>query len=221
MKNYRKEELKTYVIANILLIIWLSDIMQYILNAINEYSKTNIDLIVTPVLLSSIIYIYIFIADSIIPSELKERIVFILKNRPGETIFTDMQNTSFKDSRFTQEQALNKYKDIYDEIGSINDDGKKREIENSKWYSIYLKYQENGSVSEAQKDYLLSRDLCVISVVIFIAFVIISIFDLNIKNEPNICLVILIEIGITMYAANVKAKRFVTNVIARDINGKR
>lgn len=220
MKDYRKEELKAYVIANIILMIWLSGILNEILNLFNDYSNSFIETIVTPALLSSMICIYIFIIDSIIPANWKEAIIFLIKKRPGETIFTKMKDKSFYDARFTRESAISKYQAIYDEIDKETDKKKKRNIENSKWYQIYLKYQENGSVSGSQRDFLLTRDLCITSIILLLGFIFVCLMYKSITNKPIIYIIIIAEIVFTWIATQVKAYRFVTNVIARDIYNK-
>ena len=65
MKDYRKEELKTYVIGNILIILLFSGVFEKIFYLPEDLSVGVTDIVsklLGSALLSSIIYIYVFIA---------------------------------------------------------------------------------------------------------------------------------------------------------------
>ena len=76
MKEYRKEELRSYVIGNIIFIITLSGIFDSVLSKSIADLMDVIHLIFESALLSSILYIYIYIIDSLVPPSLKDKISF-------------------------------------------------------------------------------------------------------------------------------------------------
>ena len=220
MKEYRKEELKYYVIGNILIILLLSDVVKKLWGysqGIPENIIENIAKLLGVSLLSSIIYIYVFILDSIVPSKLKQFIIFFPFGEPGKTIFQKIRKKNI-DSRFTQEDTVVKYSSIYTEQDSIKDKKKQEEYQNSKWYSIYQSIEDNPTVVQSQKDFLLNRDMCIITIVIGVIYVIIS----KVSGLYEIRKIVIYWLGgeliVTYVAAKSKAKRFVLNVIAKDIH---
>lgn len=219
-KEYRKNEQKDFVLVNMLIILYLSEAINQIANIENMMPSIIITKIVDFSFVSSIVYLLIFIIDSLIPIELKEWIIYLFTGTPGETIFTKIKNNKIKDIRFSKENVLEKYKDIYEKIENINCDKEKKRIENESWYSIYLCYKELGSIETSQNDFLLARDLCITSVVIFAVYLLCSLVFKLLDFKIIILLLLITEIIITKIASYFKAKRFVTNVIAIDVNTK-
>ena len=62
--------------------------------------------IINSLLSTSIMIIFVIIADSVIDNKVKERIVFWQKSMPGTTVFSDIKNEKIKDDRFTREAVL-------------------------------------------------------------------------------------------------------------------
>ena len=79
IKDYRNKELKSYVIGNILLILFFSgpfkDIFLQDIDTVLDIWGT----IIESALVSSIIYIYVFLLDSLLPGNLKQRIAYFPK----------------------------------------------------------------------------------------------------------------------------------------------
>ena len=222
MKDYRKDELKTYVIGNILIILMFSGLFEIFFTLSEELSEEIIDIVsklLGATLFSSILYIYVFILDSFIPSKLKDFVVYFPCGRPGDKIFEKIREKRI-DSRFTQEDAITKYQEIYKELDIISDRKKKHVFQNSKWYGIYQSIEENPTVALAQKDFLLNRDMCIITVVILILYVLISWISKIYTIKGGALIWLLVEILLTNIAAKGKAKRFALNVIAKDIHRK-
>lgn len=222
MKDYRKEELKTYVIGNILIILMFSGVFEKIFYLPEDLSVGVTDIVsklLGSALLSSIIYIYVFILDSLVPSKLKDFIVYFPCGRPGDKIFEKVREKRI-DPRFTQEDATIKYQETYKELDLIFDKKKKHAFQNSKWYGIYQSIEENPTVALAQKDFLLNRDMCNITVAILILYVLISWISKIYTIKVGALMWLLVEILLTNIAAKGKAKRFALNVIAKDIHSK-
>ena len=90
--------------------------------------------------------------------------------------------------------------------------------ENSQWYKIYCRYQEKGAVSQAQKDYLLCRDLF-IGTIAFTGLYLISIIVFRgiVYFSIKFLITLITMAIITNIATHKKMVRFVSNVIALDI----
>lgn len=111
IKDYREKELKTLVIANILVILCLNGLITFdgILEE-NNYMKLLVT-IINSGLFASIIYTLVTVCDCMISSELKRYIVFWWCPMPGETVFSDIK-TDAKDGRFTSAEAIESYEEI-------------------------------------------------------------------------------------------------------------
>ena len=105
IKDYREKELKTLVIANILVILCLNELITFegILEE-NSYMKLLVT-IINSGLFAAIIYTMVTVFDCMISSKLKRYIVFWWFPMPGETIFSDIK-TDAKDERFTSAEAI-------------------------------------------------------------------------------------------------------------------
>ena len=72
IKDYRNNELKNYVIGNILLVLYFSSIFDNLFT-LDINSNLNIwKTLIESALVSSIIYIYVFLLDSLIPGDIKQ-----------------------------------------------------------------------------------------------------------------------------------------------------
>lgn len=216
IKDYREKELKSYVIGNILIIFLGTGLLNDIIVPVNDVKNLGflVSLINTTVL-SAVIYIYVFLADAMVPSSIKDMVVWTFFGKPGETIFTDIQKGS-KDKRFTTDSVEKKYSDIYEEIGNEKDPSEKKKIQNSKWYSIYKKHKKEAQVYISHRDSLLCRDSCIITFWLLCGYLIF----INIYGAPISCKTVcflLAEFVITWIIAQVKGKRFAYNVIATDV----
>lgn len=213
IKDYREKELKNYIIGNILLLLSFSGNLHKLIIWGIDNSYDMWEIIIESALLSSILYIYVFIMDSLISAEMKFTICYLgTEKQPGNTIFTNMRK-KLKDDRFSQYDVLNKYKEIYENMPIEN----RRKYENNQWYKLYNGCKDENKVYTSHRDYLLCRDLCVSSIWIFLIYLLL-VFLLNIFNFSwRICVFILLEIVVTDIAMRVKGERFAYNVIAVDI----
>lgn len=219
LKEYRNKEFKNYVILNICIILFYS--IDFCKLNIEEL-KVNFEVFQKffPLILSSsAIYVYVFLIDSLLPDGYKAKIVTLWSDLPGFTVFTNMKK-EVKDGRFTKEQVLEKYNNIYERMDKINDSDKLKRFENAEWYKIYQKHKESTKILVSNRDYLLCRDLCSISLLISIIYVVVTIcFDMIVFNW-SVLGFLFVEYIITKFGAKHKAKRLVMNVISEDINKK-
>jgi hypothetical protein len=156
IKDYREKELKWYILAYLLLVL-------YVLNPtlLDDYGGTEnlIDAIIgllSNVLLTGVICVLTFIFDSLYSTKLKEAVLFLgFTKMPGKTIFTRIKKGKLRDVRFSVTTLAETYADI---IGKIP--AKEKDIfENEQWYLIYSIYKEKSMVLQAHRDFLLCRDL--------------------------------------------------------------
>ena len=228
IKDYRASELKNYVIGNIMVICVITGAFDFVFDGLStyaSYSKSDILLdfassIMTELIgvgiISSIIYIYVFIIDSILPGNLKFFICYFGKHQPGYTIFEDMKK-EVKDDRFTRDQVIKKYQGIYDLLEDIGSHELRRKKQNAEWYKIYQKHRDEGMISVANRDYLLARDLCVISLIILGIYIALCALT-PLTHNCEVLAFIVIEFLVTNLAMRSKGRRLAYNVIAADVS---
>lgn len=215
IKDYRNSELKSYVFGNILLIIVSSGLLDKImLLTENTNMLTVFNVLLSSTILSSIMYVFIFLADSVIPSRWKERVIWIFSGLPGERIFSDIKRNC-RDIRFSSKEASDRYTEIYKAIGKSDKKSKKR-VENHNWYLIYKKHESNEQILTSQRDYLLCRDLVFMTIFIFFGYIILQVYRQAVVSWKMIGIFIF-EFAISWVCACIKGRRFVYNVIALDI----
>lgn len=212
IKDYRSNEQKMFVVANIFVLMVLSPI------TVDEYRyqvdkyEVFID-IIDASLLYSAIYIYSFVADSLFSSELKAKLLYIWKCSPGEEVFSYLQKKN-TDHRFSTKRLVEKYNVIYENMPK--DEKARRLYENEKWYERYNRCRDVPMIYNSNRDYLLCRDLYVSTLIIGICYLVsccvLSVFSYK-------CVLYLVAMSIaTNVAARIKGRRFVNNVIAYDLH---
>ncbi|MDE6432632.1 MAG: hypothetical protein K2L07_00210 [Lachnospiraceae bacterium] len=221
LKDYREKELKNYIIGNALIIVALSGTFDVLSNLarMNEVTNNAFSTLVAELIsagiLSSILYTYVFIFDSIIPGNLKDIICNLHRPLPGEVIFEEMKK-KVNDKRFTKEQVSEKYADVYEKLENLTKK-EKRKASNSVWYAVYRKHENETKVFISNRDYLLCRDLCISTLYIGLMYFVLCKFSIIAFNREIVTMLI-IELIATNIAMRSKQKRFVYNVIATDIH---
>ncbi|MDB8699267.1 hypothetical protein PNU98_16200 [[Ruminococcus] gnavus] len=214
IKDYRNNELKNYVIGNILLVLYFSGIFDNLFT-LDINSNLNIwKTLIESALVSSIIYIYVFLLDSLIPGDIKQKVAYFhIGKLPGYTIFTKMKQNN-KDDRFTHADIVKKYASIYSNMPV----GKKEKgkYENAQWYKIYNNYKNKSKILIANRDFLLSRDLTIITIMLIIIYFILIGLKIIVFSK-TIVTVMLIELIVSNISMRGKATRLAYNVISEDI----
>ncbi len=215
MKNYREKELKYLLLAYLILFSILCTPLSV---SISLCDVATILTSIENIALSFVLTLFTFLCDGLIDSRVKDcAITLSFPAKSGKNIFSRIKNQEVQDWRFTQDEALLRYNEI---ISAFPHDAQEREsYENSKWYQIYLTHQKEGQVFQSQQDYLLCRDLYMLTI-IFLPIYIISCFIFHeIVSFSLTFLIILLFIAIVCnLATRIKMDRFVTNVIALDIH---
>ena len=219
LKSYREIELRYYVIGNILLMTLLTGLFPTINTPDISSNVKLVNELLTTAIISSIIYVYIFLMDSLVPPKFRQYAVFFPNGKmPGATVFTKIKNKTV-DVRFTPEDAKKRYAKEYAELDIISDTKLQQAKENSLWYRIYIHHENDEKIRRIQHDSLLCRDLFIATIwlgLIVIALYLLGIFPINKK-----CIIVVgTELVLTNIAARVKAKRFVYTVIAQDVHSK-
>ncbi|MEI0550319.1 hypothetical protein R4K89_08390 [Brachyspira intermedia] len=208
LKDYRNKELKYYSIACLIVLFYIENKNNI---SLNDIFNKNFSLLLG----TSLIYIFSFILDSIF--SYKDTIIefFGLKKLPSKTIFSKIENNKLKDIRFTKNEVLTKYKNIYRDIPT--DENEKYKYENSEWYKIYSSNRNESVIFYSQRDFLLCRDIFFNTFFILILYII-NVFTLKIFSFHLYYIVFLIfMLFFSFFITHNKALKFVTNVIAFDL----
>lgn len=214
IKDYRNNELKNYVIGNILLVLYFSGMFDKIFSQ-DINSNLNIwGIVIESALISSIIYIYVFLLDSMIPGDIKQKIAYFhIGKLPGYTIFTKVKEGE-KDDRFTQADVMKKYSQIYTNM-PVNK--KEREkYENAQWYKMYKDCRNENKILIANRDFLLCRDITIITMMLLILYFILTSLKIIVFSKI-IAIIIVVELIVSNISMRGKARRLAYNVISEDI----
>jgi len=201
----------------LLFLLWCTPIFEQIPETIENNYK-NIISIAEGVTISGILSLITFLGDSLISSNLKDKLVgLFFIPRSGQTIFTRISNKKVNDDRFLSSDAVSRYSEIIE-----NRPAQKKErlcYENTYWYKIYSEHKKEGAITQAQTDYLLCRDLF-IETLEFLVLYIISLFIFNgtVHFSWHFILTLLVMAAIANMSTHVKMNRFVNTVIAVDIS---
>jgi len=215
MKNCRENELKSYVLGCVLIIVFISTKSEMLAYLDGKHYDLLI-LLISSGILSTVFYSFVFVFDSILPVRFKEIVSSLSAHLPGERVWSEIKSGK-KDKRFTNKDVLDKYKEIFDGIPNNNE---KRAYENSKWYSVYSKVEKHKKVEQAQKDYLLCRDLTSANIVMMVIYILFSLGLKVLNFSWHIVVLFTLFYLLMVVATRNKAKRFVYTVIATDLYAK-
>lgn len=220
LKDYREKELKSYVIGNILIILLVTGIFREIFsieeNVLFEIFKSLFE----SAIISSVLYIYVFIVDSLIPGDKKFEICYLgYMKMPGFTIFIDAQDGKKKalDGRYTAEDVKTTYVDIYTSLEQATNMEQKKELQNTYWYHIYRLHETEPAIYTANRDFLLCRDICIMTVWLLLAYWgACAMSVLSFSCELTAFFVV--EFVFAFFAVRGKGARLARNVLAADIH---
>lgn len=217
MKNYRDSELKSYVIAAILMYFIVINGISGILN-VEELSILQFVIeLLNVALISSSIYAFVFVLDSVYGSDLKRTLVFLFTDEPGQIIFDTIKKRK-SDIRFSNNDVEKYYKDIYAQMPK--DRKGKKVYQNQQWYHIYHQYRDVEMVTTSAKDFRLCRDIFISTINIFIIYIVLCFISEIVEFNKYYIGFLIIMIIISNIATRNKGKRWVYNVIAHDISEK-
>lgn len=212
LKDYRNNELKWFLFANILLMI-ISSRKLVFGNTVDSWIN-GISSLLNISAFSSAIYILTFVFDSVVPSRVKVFLVFLWRKQPSCTIFTDMEK-KFGDNRFTLDDVKNKYPQIFEQIK-----GKPRKFDQTHlWYEIYDRNRDNTIVFGSNRDYLLLRDMHAQTIMLILVYIAICHIVDNVVFSWKFILYLASMTILLNISARVQGNRLMYNVLSVDING--
>lgn len=219
-KSYRKYELKYFIFTNIVIMIliktWNNSSLEEIITA-NWLG--NINKILSFSILSIVIYIVIFLIDSLIPGDIKWNLVYFHGRRPAEVIFEEIKKEKEKDARYSVEQLEARCKKIYELLDKC-DEKEKYKKSTSEWYRLFTKYENKEKITNAKRDYVITRDMY-ISILFLAAFsIIVKIFAITHYVTYRFIVVEIVEILLLRKAVKARGKRLCRNVVAVHIASK-
>jgi len=215
MKNYRDSELKSYVIAAILIyFITVNGISGLLKQEDISILQLVIELL-NIAIISSSIYAFVFVLDSVYGSDLKRKLVFLFTDEPGQIIFEVIKKNK-NDIRFSNTDVEKYYENIYSHMPQ--DKNKKKTYQNQQWYRIYHQYRDIEMVTTSAKDFRLCRDIFISTINIFIIYFILCIISEIVEFNKYYIGFLITMIIISNIATKNKGKRWVYNVIAHDIS---
>lgn len=218
MKDYRDKEMKNLMyILFFLFLIWCTPVLEHI-KATEEQSNYGVlASLLESAVISGILSCATLLCDCLVSSSLKDKLVGLFCiPRAGEMVFSRIRSQKLKDDRFQISDAATVYADIIQQLPA--DKESCRRYENKHWYRLYQKHQENGPVSQCQKDYLMCRDLY-IEVLSFLAMYILSLLVFRstvVFSKKFVAMSVLLAAAFN-YCSHLKMNRFVNTVIAVDL----
>lgn len=215
IKDYRSKELLWYIIAQVLLVIIFQN--SNILKLDSDKLKELMMATVSSTLFSSVIGVISFVFNSMFSDELKYKLLYFGSNRPGECVFENIKN-NHSDFRYTKERAMDAYKEIYENMP--NDKKLKKAYQNDQWYKIFSKHQDFITVSNSHRDYLLCRDIYFATIMVIFFYILISILLVEVTFSWKLLVFEFVLLLVSNVATRQRGKRFVSNVIARDLQNK-
>lgn len=226
IKEYRKNELRDFVLVNVLMILYFSEMLEPLFESLGSQEFSTGLLYMAQVVfenafVTAVVYVYVFIFDSLIAGDAKFKVTYFgIKGMPGETVFTELRKGMIKDNRFTMEDFLFVYSGFFKKLDSdtCTDIKAKRRYENSFWYKLYTKYASSEQkLGVAQKDYLLCRDMTMACLYLMPLYLIGCMLISDMKFSMNVVIMLVIEIFLCDVAMRSKGRRFAVDVIAIDL----
>ncbi|MCT3574552.1 MULTISPECIES: hypothetical protein [Lactobacillaceae] len=210
LKIYKTKEVQYFICANAIIITLFSTKISH------KYFVNNYDFIFSLfTFLGSmgIIYIYSNILDSVMSTRIKNVLVFGNMNKmPGNTALTKLFYGNYSDFRVSKINLQKFYKNIWKEINQNSQD---KLYQNKKWYALYTAVRNENIIFFSNSNYLLTRDISVLSIVFVIFYPLMSKFPYIYYNYKVHIYFIIIWI-ITTYAAHKTGEKFANNVLVEN-----
>lgn len=207
-KTLKQENLRyvqAYTISLVVIFWWLAQGLS-IQEILDSASTANdwLEKLLSATFFAAIAYVATIILSGLLPSKAKYILVFwrLKYVLPGHRAFSELMD---KDPRIDTNLLIERY-------GQLPQDPK---IQNKLWYRIYKEYEMNKTVLEAQKSFLLMREMTAITAILIPVFTIIGLW---ISPDWSIftfyLLTLLILASVTATAGRNYGERLVLNVMA-------
>lgn len=207
LKNYKIKEIQYFICANSIIITLFSTKISH------KYFVNNYDFVFSVfTFLGSmgIIYIYSNILDSVLSTKVKNILVFgKIAKMPGNKALTKLFYKNYSDFRVSTINLQRFYKNTWKEINQNSQD---ELYQNKKWYALYIAVRNESIIFFSNSNYLLTRDISVLSIVFVISYPFLPRFPYIYYNYKVHIYFIVIWI-IATYAAHKTGEKFANNVL--------
>lgn len=208
LKNYKNKELQYFIYTNLLIITLFSTKISH------KFFINNYDFILslfTFLANMGIVYTYSNILDSILPTNIKNILVFGKTTKiPGNKAITKVFNKNYSDPRVSTTKLRDFYQDTWNEI--VQKKHHNELYQNKKWYNLYISVRNESIIFFSNSNYLLARDISVLSILFVIFYPFMQIFPYIYYNYILHIYFVFIWI-LTIFAAHETGKKFANNVL--------
>ena len=215
IKNYKYKELRQYIISYLLITIASVGFCTRATIGNLDWYSSLFNMIAIDVLVGAICTL-VFVLNELWSDKSKTRLVY--HQMPSDAVFSDIASGKIDATGFDLETAQKMYGHMADAPANL---------QTAEWNKLLQKSRisEMGNVIEAERLQLMTRDICMSTISLFImtlaALVVLEIFSAN-KWDPIKMFIIPLVYLLVMFftsraAARSRAKRFVAIVIKNDV----
>lgn len=207
LKKYKTKDIPYFICANSIIIILFSTKISH------KYFVDNYDFIFSLFTFfgnMGVIYIYMNILDSILSTDVKNILVFgRITNLPGNKALSKLFCGNYSDPRVSTIGLKKFYKITWCEIEKNKQD---ELYQNKKWYEQYIAVKNESIIFFSNSNYLLARDISVLSIVFVIFYPIMLMFPYIYYNY-KVHIYFIINWIVTTYSAHKAGEKFANNVL--------
>lgn len=215
IKNYKYKELRQYIISYLLITIASVGFCTRATIGNLDWYSSLFNMIAIDVLVGAICTL-VFVLNELWSDKSKTRLVY--HQMPSDAVFSDIASGKIDATGFDLETAQKMYGHMADAPANL---------QTAEWNKLLQKSRisEMGNVIEAERLQLMTRDICMSTISLFImtlaALVVLEVFSVN-KWDPIKMFIIPLVYLLVMFfasraAARSRAKRFVAIVIKNDV----
>ena len=215
IKDYKYKELRQYIISYLLITIASVGFCTRATIENSDLFSSLFNMIAIDVLVGAICTL-VFVLNELWSDKSKTRLVY--HQMPSDAVFSDIASGKIDATGFDLETAQKMYGHMADAPANL---------QTAEWNKLLQKSRisEMGNVIEAERLQLMTRDICMSTISLFImtlaALVVLEIFSAN-KWDPIKMFIIPLVYLLVMFfasraAARSRAKRFVAIVIKNDV----
>lgn len=215
IKNYKYKELRQYIISYLLIAIASVGFCTGAAIENSDLFSSLFNMIAIDVLVGAICTL-VFVLNELWSDKSKTRLVY--RQMPSDAIFSDIASGKIDATGFDLETAQKMYGSMADAPANL---------QTAEWNKLLQKSRisEMGNVIEAERLQLMTRDICMSTISLFImtlaALVVLEIFSVNKWDPIKMFIVPLVYLLVMFFtsraAARSRAKRFVAIVIKNDV----
>ena len=215
IKDYKYKELRQYIISYLLITIASVGFCTRATIGNLDWYSSLFNMIAIDVLVGAICTL-VFVLNELWSDKSKTRLVY--HQMPSDAVFSDIASGKIDATGFDLETAQKMYGHMADAPANL---------QTAEWNKLLQKSRisEMGNVIEAERLQLMTRDICMSTISLFImtlaALVVLEVFSVNKWDPIKMFIIPLVYILVMFFtsraAARSRAKRFVAIVIKNDV----